>query len=139
MINFDEIISNLWMGGEFLPILDTTDFDVIVDCRMIEDLPLPMAEVASKTYLWLPFKDEPKLPPDYKIEMGEMVISVALSDNMRTLVHCTAGHNRSGLIVASYLIRWKDYKPDTAIKLIREARGQDALSNQTFLDYLHSL
>ena len=52
------------------------------------------------------------------------------------LVHCEAGHNRSGLVTALYLIRYRGWAPHAAIDLIREKRGPNALWNGSFVRYL---
>jgi protein-tyrosine phosphatase len=41
------------------------------------------------------------------------------------LVHCEAGQNRSGLLTALYLIRFRGYRPRAAIDLVREKRGPE--------------
>jgi protein-tyrosine phosphatase len=52
-----------------------------------------------------------------------------------TLVHCTAGVNRSALIVAAALIQeGMDAAP--AIALLRAKRGPDVLFNQNFERWL---
>ena len=53
----------------------------------------------------------------------------------RVLVRCQAGLNRSGLVLALILI--KDGKTaEEAIALIRQNRGEDALFNNDFHDWL---
>lgn len=53
-----------------------------------------------------------------------------------TLVHCQAGLNRSALIAARALMLSGD-SADQAISKVRAARGPEALSNQSFVDWLH--
>jgi protein-tyrosine phosphatase len=54
------------------------------------------------------------------------------------LVHCEAGRNRSGLVTALYLIRYRGYRPQAAIELVIAKRGPNALWNGSFLAYLRS-
>jgi protein-tyrosine phosphatase len=53
----------------------------------------------------------------------------------RVLIRCQAGLNRSGLVTALILIK-DGLSPERAIALIREGRGEDALFNQNFADWL---
>jgi protein-tyrosine phosphatase len=53
----------------------------------------------------------------------------------RVLIRCRAGLNRSGLVMALVLIR-EGYEPQDAIDLIREKRGEDALCNWIFVEWL---
>lgn len=57
---------------------------------------------------------------------------LALLEVGPTLVHCQAGLNRSGLIVATALVRSGDYMPSEAIALLREKRSPAVLCNPTF-------
>jgi len=131
----NEIIPGLWMGGEIIPTLDTS-FGAVVDCRMLEDIGWPSID---RAFLWIPFLDVPVLPANWLIEQGCQFIKIALYGGLKTLVHCTAGHNRSGLIVGSYLILGKSMTPYDAVALIRSKRGPEALSNLTFERYLMGL
>lgn len=53
----------------------------------------------------------------------------------RVLIRCQAGLNRSGLVLALILIK-DGWTPAQAINLIRESRGQDALCNSQFEQWL---
>ncbi len=53
----------------------------------------------------------------------------------RVLIRCQAGLNRSGLVMALILIK-DGCTPEKAIDLIRERRGEDALFNQNFADWV---
>lgn len=53
----------------------------------------------------------------------------------RVLVTCYAGRNRSGLIVAQAL-KLLGVTPQASIMAVRQARGQNALSNPRFVDEL---
>lgn len=63
---------------------------------------------------------------------------VALCDAGKTLVHCQAGLNRSGLVTARALM-FMGYSADDAIKKLRDGRCSLVLCNDTFEDYLKSL
>lgn len=53
----------------------------------------------------------------------------------RVLIRCQAGLNRSGLVMALVLIR-EGYSPTEAVDLIRSQRGQAALCNHHFEQWL---
>ncbi|CAN2187304.1 PTPMT1 domain containing protein [Candidatus Nanopelagicaceae bacterium] len=53
----------------------------------------------------------------------------------RVLIRCQAGLNRSGLVTALILIK-DGMSPERAIEIIRENRGEDALFNDSFADWL---
>ncbi|MEY4417821.1 MAG: hypothetical protein RIQ88_259 [Actinomycetota bacterium] len=53
----------------------------------------------------------------------------------RVLIRCQAGLNRSGLITALVLIR-DGHSPEQAIDKIRKNRGEGALRNEKFVNYL---
>lgn len=53
----------------------------------------------------------------------------------RVLIRCQAGLNRSGLVTALILIK-DGVEPERAIALIREGRGEDALFNRNFCNWL---
>lgn len=54
------------------------------------------------------------------------------------LVTCTAGRNRSGLVCALSLSMAGGVDPARAGELVREARGEVALTNAAFVDFLNA-
>jgi hypothetical protein len=62
-------------------------------------------------------------------------IAEAVDSGRRVLVRCSGGLNRSGLVVASTLVRL-GHTPDDAIDLVRGARGPWALTNPAFVSFL---
>ena len=69
-------------------------------------------------------------------EVAQKVVD-ALKDGP-TLVHCQAGLNRSGLVAARALMLM-GRSSDEAIKLLRDSRSPEVLSNPAFEAYLRSL
>src|SRR6478609_5242104 len=65
-------------------------------------------------------------------------VADAVRDGRRVLVRCSGGLNRSGLVVASALVRL-GHPPADAIALVRAARGPWALTNPRFASYLRDL
>ena len=58
-------------------------------------------------------------------------------DRRRVLVTCHAGRNRSGL-VTGFALMDLGMRAEDAIRCIRHARGDDALSNTYFVKLLHT-
>ncbi|GAB3262402.1 protein-tyrosine phosphatase family protein [Nocardioides dilutus] len=65
------------------------------------------------------------------------IVAEALGAGRRVLVRCSGGLNRSGLVVASSLVRL-GHAPDDAIALVRRARGPWALTNPGFVSHLRT-
>lgn len=65
-------------------------------------------------------------------------VAIAVADGRRVLVRCSGGLNRSGLVVASALVR-SGRSSDEAMALVRAARGPWALTNPGFVDHLRKL
>ena len=53
-------------------------------------------------------------------------------DGAKVIVHCAAGQNRSGLIVAAALVCIEQMSVLDAIKLLKEKRGGMVLTNKSF-------
>ena len=60
---------------------------------------------------------------------------MCIRDRRQVLVRCSGGLNRSGLVVASALVRM-GHPVDDAIALVRAARGPWALTNPGFVTHL---
>jgi protein-tyrosine phosphatase len=129
--NIDQIAENLFVGGN--PTQDEAEkFKFIVAMNHTPNYRRP-----NETFLFVaPIKDEPGRPP---IEFLRKVAKCAEAyvDQGPTLIHCTAGLNRSAMIAGMVLIN-KGMCADEAINLIREKRGQDALENEYFVAWLYS-
>lgn len=67
-------------------------------------------------------------------ELAEVVADAAAAGK-RVLVRCSGGLNRSGLVVASALVRM-GHDADEAIAMVRTARGPWALTNPAFVSHL---
>lgn len=65
-------------------------------------------------------------------------VATAVGDDRRVLVRCSGGLNRSGLVVASALVR-SGRTPEEAMALVRAARGPWALTNPAFVAHLRAL
>jgi hypothetical protein len=107
---FSMIAPNLFQGG-------TDDLDVIhlpvTNNRKRTDLPF---DSIVTMYAWA-------RPADWNVQ------------EFRYGVRCQAGLNRSGLVTALLLIK-DGHSPESAITMIRTSRGEDALFNTSFTDWL---
>lgn len=139
---YSMIAPNLFQGG-------TDDLDVIhlaqTNNRPRTDLPF---DAIVTMYAWA-------RPADWKVqEFRYGVPDASISDidldrlrqavdfgydrwkqGDRVLVRCQAGLNRSGLVLALILIK-DGLKPAEAIARIRDNRGEDALFNRDFYNWL---
>lgn len=128
--NEDKIVDNLWVGGD--PV-DVTKYQYIVAVNKAPTYHIPNGTMV----VVYPFDDADMLPDLHKLQ--ELADTVnRFSDQGVTLVHCSAGLNRSALVVALALIK-RGMTPGDAIALIRSKRGSDALHNKTFTEWLMAL
>jgi len=74
-------------------------------------------------YTWLPVTDG-FAPTQEQLEMGTCLIDTVINIGKNVFVHCKNGHGRSPTLVAAYLMRFKGYKLEDAINLIKEKRGE---------------
>lgn len=129
MSNRTEIVEDLWVGqhpfGE-----DVSEFRYIFCFN-----PRPQYNIHNwQTVITAPFDDCSDMPPeDFLNELGDMV--AACSKKGKTLVHCTAGVNRSAMIAALALIK-RGWSPEAAIKQLRDKRGKWLLFNKSFEQWL---
>jgi len=70
-----------------------------------------------------------------RVDELSLLVAGAVSSGRRVLVRCSGGLNRSGLVVASTLVRL-GHPPEEAIDLVRRARGPWALTNPAFVAHL---
>lgn len=128
--NEDQIADNLWIGGN--PV-DVTKYQYIVAVNKAPSYHIPNGTMA----IVYPFDDAEWLPD--LVKLNELADHVnRFRDQGLTLVHCSAGLNRSALVIALSLIK-RGMTPNDAIELIRNKRGSDALHNTTFTDWLLTL
>ncbi len=93
--------ADLWQGSVVDALADSIGFDVVCTCS-------PETEAVTSLRVFLlhllfPFADAEELPD---MEVAHRVARLLAEDvalGRRVLVHCTAGKNRSGLIVALVL------------------------------------
>ncbi len=139
---FSEILPNLFQGG-------TDDNDVIhvahASYKRRSDMPF---DSIITMYAWarpadwnvqeLRYGIPDNLISDIDLNRLRKAVDFAhqqWKSGDRVLIRCQAGLNRSGLVLALVLIK-EGYSPDQAIDLIRANRGEDALCNSHFEQWL---
>lgn len=128
--NEDQIADNLWIGGNPVEI---SKFQYVIAVNHAPKYYIPNGTWA----VVYPFDDASWLPDLDKLNMLADMVNEYRTKGP-TLVHCSAGLNRSALVVALALIK-RGMTGNDAIQLIRSKRGNDALHNQTFADWLLKL
>ena len=86
----------------------------------------------DRTYRAEPLLDFAGLPDPDLLESLARWVDEQRGEGRTVLIHCEAGQNRSGLLTALYLIRYRGYGPEAAIALVQEKRGPNALWNGSF-------
>lgn len=128
----NRVAPRLWQGAAPTPDLPHAEFDVIVLCAQEYQ---PFRFPAFKgTVIRAPFDDS--LQPtakERKIAIrAAREVAKRLRKGQRVLVTCMMGRNRSGLVVGLALRMSTRWSADEIVVRIRKARGEDALSNQSF-------
>lgn len=134
---WDEVIPGLYVGGseygyprgEFGAVISTYDW------HHAREAWLPPSGVP---HICVPFYDSADIPVDLVEYLADQVAYWHGKGEV-VLVRCQAGLNRSSLIAAYYLIKHREFTPRDAIAAIRAARGEDALFNRQFREYLEAL
>jgi hypothetical protein len=119
---YDEIISNLYIGGAGAA-KNRYGFSMVVNCTRHSDISFPSE---CKNCIRISIDDSPKYHDklfDY-IEKTRVLdkIHYALQKNDTVLVHCFAGSQRSCAIVACYLIKYYKMNVIQAIQYIKNKR-----------------
>ena len=135
---WNEVVPGVWMGGHDVrsqsqtACVVTDEFDVVVSMTTrhgygpdhdVEHHVARMADAGVDAGI-----------AARVAELAE-VVAEASAGGRRVLVRCSGGLNRSGLVVASALVRM-GHPPQEAIDLVRRARGPWALTNPAFVAHL---
>jgi protein-tyrosine phosphatase len=125
------VVGNLWQGGCINGVELPDDFHAVVSLYPWEKYRLG-PKTTRVELRWYDFAEMPDMG-----QLNEAVDTVhKFTQQGKTLVHCQAGLNRSGLVAALYLIRYQDFTPQDAVALLREQRSPMALCNETFERWL---
>lgn len=126
---------NLWQGGCRDGVTLPSDFQRVLSLYKWEEYILPPG-CERVTVTMYDAAEEPDLR-----EIAELAALVNgwLDKGYKTLVHCQAGLNRSGLLAAATLMQRGTHNADEAIKLLREKRCDLVLCNRSFDEWLRGL
>ena len=140
---YSEILPNLWQGGtdddetiyrgqKRLPTMsDPRPFDVVVT---LDSYTLPVGWLVKEYRFG--FADGPANDEIYEeVERISDWAFVEWNAGSRVLIRCQAGLNRSGLVTGLVLLK-AGRNFEEVIELIRSQRGEYALSNNHFYEYL---
>lgn len=135
-----EVIDGLFISGHPDHAKDFLErgVDALIDLEGEIDSSVVEAEREGKgtLYVYWPIEDEEDMPPEATVRSIAAFAARLLDEGSRVLVHCKAGHNRSGLICARTLIE-QGQDAEDAIRIVREKRGDGhALNNETFVEWL---
>lgn len=135
---WDQVIPNLWIGGhragdEAVVVAD--EFDIVFSLfRMPGYGPSPGIR---DLYFQIEDADlDPEVTDDLDAFVGEVIVQLQCSK--KVLVRCSAGINRSALVVALVLVAM-GWSADDALKRLRHVRSPDVLFNQSFVNYLREV
>lgn len=130
----DLVVTGLWQGDFPVAGLDWKRFDDVVSLTA-EAVPSVRLDVGG-IWIHLPIHDDGMDHPD-GVRAAARLVADRIAVGRRVLVHCAAGLNRSGVVVARALM-YRGFTASEAIRLVREARGPYALGNPYFVAWLHA-
>lgn len=128
----NEVTPRLWMGATPDPTAPHAKFDAIILCaKEIQ----PVMRKFKGTVIRAPFREAPyPTARERKIAIrAAREVVKRLRKGQTVLVTCGEGLNRSGLVVGLSLRMATKKSPGEIIHLIRRARGEWALRNDSFL------
>ena len=124
------VAHNLWMGMHPDLLNETIRVEHVVSLE-----PWTPPRVGLKSHLVALMLDAEDQPLGHVPAVAAYV--VACRHDGPTYVHCQAGLNRSGVVVARALML-EGYSADRAITVLRKLRGPDVLFNEAFVRWLES-
>ena len=122
-----EIVPGLWLGCQPERVNPIIKFVVSVNGKKHYSSP-------AVQYISTYYEDGPTIPPEELLNgLADLVITMMKRGPV--LVHCTAGMNRSALLVGLVLIKI-GMAPADAIELMRTKRSKSVLHNIFFRNWL---
>ncbi|MGC8573019.1 MAG: hypothetical protein C0172_00910 [Caldisphaera sp.] len=130
-----EIINNLYAGPGCI---DLRKHNISPD--IVITLDPGCAIKGDSNRIVLPIEDF-NVEPIKNIGRAVEVIENNLKSNKKIYIHCHAGCGRTGTVVVSYLILYKDFHLNQALDLFYSKRrcGPDSMPQELFLESLYKL
>lgn len=131
---WNEIVPGLWQGGsDHCP---DDRFDIVYTFGHEEFNSKVKGDVHEVKRQLLDAESSRVTHPWDEIRAFAIDIARQVEHGHKVLVRCNAGWNRSGVVVARAMMEM-GYPVTDAISMIREKRHRRALSNYSFVDWLH--
>ena len=119
---YDQIADFLFLGNRHA-LISANDFSLIVNCSREKDVAFPPNHTNC---IRLSIEDSSDESDKLLSLILETKVLEKIRDNIihkqHVLVHCSAGMQRSCVVVACYLIKYHDMNPSTAVEYIRIKR-----------------
>jgi hypothetical protein len=135
-INANQVIPGLWQGAAPQP--GSYPVDILV--LSAQSYQPAADQFPGVQVLRVPLRDVEKLPDQETLQTAIKVaaqVAEAIRNGKKVLVTCQKGWNRSGFI-DGLVLRILGASPDDTVRLLRAARGSDALSNPVFEAYVRA-
>ena len=130
-----EVVPKLWQGGRHAARI--VDFDPPLEVVVnLTPLGKTVSVDYSGLYLEWPIEDG-GVPCEKNLHALVALLAELYEADKTILVHCQAGLNRSGLVVALVLVAL-NWTADAAIEQIRATRDEYALCNEEFEQYIRA-
>lgn len=140
LAKYNRIIDNLYIGNYLSPI--NTDFitkkniKLIINCTKTYNYKSPDNIQVLRLNITDLNSPENNYIISASIDKILEIIQIYIKSNEGVLVHCHMGQQRSAMVIACYLIKYKKLKLDEAIKKIQKKRQLAFLPDATFMDFL---
>jgi len=129
IFDYSLIEDNIFVGsdlckGKQCPIhsKEFNEIGVIFEINLkAESREIPPENIDS--YIWIPVVDE-YAPTQNQMDLGTSIIKQAVDNRQVVYVHCEEGQGRSPTLIAAYLIRYKNYNVEDAIRYLKERRPE---------------
>lgn len=129
----DRVVHGLYQAGSALDPIEFFElgFDEVFDLGGWERA----EHMDGQAYRFYLIDDVPWISDPGAIDAMAVEVAALARAGKRVVVNCSAGLNRSGLLMGRTLIEL-GHPPAEAVELVRRARGPHALSNVAFAKFL---
>lgn len=141
--SYNVIQPGLGMGGAVLkPEEAFEEFDILVFCAGEYQPHVSLPDDKDKRIVRVPYDDSSAALTSSVLRMLHKAadeLTFEHKEGKQVLITCMAGRNRSGLLTALVLMKRFGFSGAQAIEMVKERRGDFALTNPAFNSYLLSL